>query len=134
MTLPLVSPPTRDGPFALTLSDDSVYYLPAALLPSTFRPGRPADTVGRAVGSTTWIRFGPGGREPGPLRFRGRLFGSDASAQLNELRIKVRDAVSVTYRGLTITLEDGDVNGREVSLRVFDVTVILLPDGPGRLY
>lgn len=152
MPLPLVAAPTRDGMFVLTLDDDTVYYLPGSFVPDSFTVGTPGDEVGRAVGSSSWIRYGTGGRRPAALRFRGRLFGSDAGSQLTELQTKVKAAASVAYRGLpggswvyistglwvelaagkTITVTRGDVNARERALQDFDVTIVLLPDQPGR--
>lgn len=130
MPLPVVSTPPTEGDFVLTLADASTYSIPAALAPVTLTPGRPVDSVGRAVGSTTWVRHGPSGLNPEPLRFFGRLWGSNAVTQLNDLQTAARAAVSITDGVTTQKLDGGDVSARERSLTTFDVTLMLFPTSP----
>lgn len=153
MPLPTVVAPGSDGQFFVTQSDGGVYVLPASFIPDTLTPGTPRPKVTRPPFSTTWFKHGRSGRTPAPLRFTGRLWGSTALADLAELRAVARAAVSISYRGppagewvylstgfwvelaagSVITLHRGDVNARERRYRDFDVTLVLLPDGPGRL-
>lgn len=150
MPLPVVSTPPTEGGFILILDDASTYSIPAALLPVILTPGRPVDNVGRAVGSTTWIRHGPGGLTPEPLRFTGSIWGSDASSQLDALQAAARAAVTLTFdgpatatwvyistglwveiaAGESVVIDGGDVNARERNRNVFNTTLVLFPTAP----
>lgn len=150
MALPTVVTPPTGGGFTLTLDDDTTYIVPVAFTPLTLTPGQPADEVGRAPSATTWIRYGPTGRNPEPLRFRGRLWGSDAHTQLDTLQAAAKAAVTLTYdgpaeatwvylstgfwvevaAGRPVTVDGGDANARETRRNDFAVTLLLFPTAP----